>query len=498
MKFILFLIALALIACSNSGIRKYPNGQLVQQGFRENGVEGVDKFYPSGALMEHNEFHGADRSNSTITTYYENGSMECKGSFAKGIQQGDFLCYFPSGALHVSVSEDGHVKQFYESGILLQEYFIENGKVEGDFISNYPDGRLQYRCKYENDHEISRETFYKDGQIKTESKESNGSNSNNQKTRPNIHVSYSFHSNGMLARKAIFIAGRSVGKEFSYSLNGKISAERIFAFSVQQGFQREYYRNGNLRNDFVIYLSESGNHYDTYYHKLFDEDGNLKYYKDSLTEKFFYENGNLKSLKDSTGEYSYNEDGSLKKEIVNGIVHWIDRDWNDSSKICESWKDSLNNEYKGKCTNAKGAIISEFFEKGRIDNATVPIQKKRIYSDNGILIFSSEKQDSLVKETDFYESGKLWIQKEYYLEGYRRKLIYFKEYSEDEITIRDYQVIEVDGVRKAICHFKDFEGNDVEVPPRRRNRPFSMQDEVNGCIRKERPKYEYVDKCEVY
>ena len=88
MKFFIYIsLAIAIVACTKTSVQKYPNGTVAKETLKENGINVIKLYYPSGALMERIEMqdslrHGLDE------TFYEDGKLESKVVYNHGKKKG--------------------------------------------------------------------------------------------------------------------------------------------------------------------------------------------------------------------------------------------------------------------------------------------------------------------------------------------------------------------------------------------------------------------------
>ena len=120
------------------------------------------------------------------------------------------------------------------------------------------------------------------------------------------------------------------------------------------------------------------------------------------------------------------------------------------------------------------------------------------YDSTGILYYSKFVGDSESVETDYYPDGKIWMNKvvqtrESEWEPNRVSfLVEFKEYAENGVALREYELPEANTASKPVCHFRNAAGDSIAVPEPRQKYPYSLQ---NG--NRVRSRYAFVDSCAV-
>lgn len=250
--------------------------------------------------------------------------------------------------------------------------------------------------------------------------------------------------------------------------SGTLVQMRDSYYTTPWGRDIQYYPNGQIMSE-SFYESMS---VQPVYRKEFYENGNLKYLEDSVGKRTFDKNGRLLEADTVAENWRYNrsvmQDGSFSvdKRSLDG----------DSSY----WASYSPNE----------VLLSEEFRssKGWL--------RKR-YDSTGILYYSKSEIESLKVETDYYLDGKIWMNKVFVIgkSAWGKGLFVlkeFKEYTENGVALREYDLNTADTKSEPVCHFRNAAGDTLAFPEPREKDPYSLR-ESRGY----KPLYAFVDSCTV-
>jgi MORN repeat variant. len=228
----------------------------------------------------------------------------------------------------------------------------------------------------------------------------------------------------------------------------------------------EYYPNGKIKSE-LFYESMSAQ---PAYQKTFFENGNLKSINDSAGIRIFDEKGNLMFLKDSLGERTYGENGCLLN----------------ADTVAQNWRVNYQVDQDGRFSVSKRSLDGDSSYWARYTSDSILVSEEirsskgklsKEYDSTGILYYSKIVGDSESVETDYYPDGKIWMNKvvqtrESEWEPNRVSfLVEFKEYAENGVALREYELPEANTASKPVCHFRNAAGDSIAVPEPRQKFP---------------------------
>lgn len=295
------------------------------------------------------------------------------------------------------------------------------------------------------------------------------------------------YSNGSVCRK-IHIMKEHGGVETCRDSSGKLLQMRdAFYGMLPWGRVVEYYPNGNIKSElFYEFMSVQPASLKTFF-----ENGNLKSINDSAGIRIFDEKGNLRHFEDSLGHKTFDEKGRLLKAYTVAQNWRVDYQVGQDGRFFVS-KRSLDGDssYWARYTSDSILVSEEIrSSKGKLSKE---------YDSTGILYYSKFVGDSESVETDYYPDGKIWMNKvvqtrESEWEPARVSfLVEFKEYAENGVALREYELPEANPASKPVCHFRNAAGDSIAVPEPRQKYPYSLQNDYSV-----RSYYAFVDSCAV-
>ncbi len=251
--------------------------------------------------------------------------------------------------------------------------------------------------------------------------------------------------------------------------SGTLVQMRDSYYAVPWGRDILYYPNGQIKSE-TFYESMSAQ---PAYRKEFFENGNLKFFEDSVGKRTYDENGRLIDA-DTLAQnwrvyYRVTPDGNVsvsKRSLDGDSTYWMNY-VSDSILSSEDFRSS------------KGS----WFKK---------------YDSTGALLYSEWKCDSVNIEVDYYPDGKVWMNK-----VFRKRelewsddsvfvLAEFKEYAGNGVALREYELNTADSKAEPVCRFRNAAGDSIAFPEPREKNPYSLREN-----QRYKPFYSFVDSCTV-
>ena len=250
--------------------------------------------------------------------------------------------------------------------------------------------------------------------------------------------------------------------------SGTLVQMRDSYFAVPWGRDILYYPNGQIKSE-IFYESMS---VQPAYRKEFFENGNLKFFEDSVGKRTYDENGRLLDADTVAQNWRYR-----RSVLQDGAVS-VD-------------KTSLDGDSSYWASYTPDEVLRS--EKFRTPNGT---WLKR-YDSTGVLYYSKSESESLKVETDYYPDGKIWMNKVFELgeSAWGRGLFVlkeFKEYAENGVALREYELNVIDPKAEPVCRFRNAAGDSIAFPEPREKNPYSLRDSPRF-----KPFYAFVDSCTV-
>ncbi len=142
----------------------YENGQLLAEGFYENGLINGPwrEWYPNGNLHVEAVFQGS-RVSGSLKEYYEDGKQRAIGQYeVRGrsmMRTGQWTSWYPSGAKesmggYVDNDRMGRWQTWYENGNLKEDAFHKAGALDGTFKDFHPNGQLRSEGRYTSSNKL--------------------------------------------------------------------------------------------------------------------------------------------------------------------------------------------------------------------------------------------------------------------------------------------------------------------------------------------------------
>lgn len=250
--------------------------------------------------------------------------------------------------------------------------------------------------------------------------------------------------------------------------SGTLVQMRDSYYAVPWGRDILYYPNGQIKSE-SFYESMSAQ---PVYRKEFFENGSLKYFEDSVGSRTYDENGRLLETDTVAENWRYN-----RRVMQNGSFSVNKRSLDGDSSY---WASYSPNE----------VLLSEEFRSSKG-------WWSKQYDSTGVLYYSKSESESLRVETDYYPDGKIWMNKVFVIgeSAWGKGLIVlkeFKEYTENGVALREYDLNTADTKSEPVCHFRNAAGDTLAFPEPREKDPYSLR-ESRGY----KPLYAFVDSCTV-
>ena len=301
-----------------------------------------------------------------------------------------------------------------------------------------------------------------------------------------VKIRMSKHADGLVCRSVTIMKDHG-GIMTCRDSSGMLTQMRNAFYAVPWERVIEYYPNGKIKSE-LFYESMSA---PPAYQKTFFENGNLKSINDSAGIRIFDEKGNLMFLKDSLGERTYGENGRLLKADTVAQNWRVDYQVDQDGRFSVS-KRSLDGDYSYWASYVSDSIlISE-------EISSPEGTRSKEYDSTGVLVYSKWVSDSESVETDYYPDGKIWMnyvvrsKESEWGPGRETFLMEFKEYAENGVALREYELPEANKASKPVCHYRNVAGDSIAVPEPRQKYPYSWR---NGNFF--RRFYPLVDRCTV-
>lgn len=253
-----------------------------------------------GILRFYN-YHG------TLTTYYENGDIECTKEYNNGILEGKVLHYFPGtfngkiklqsirnyknnvlhgvceeyyesfsvynitrerktynngmiigdNIMYFFTGEIMNVKKYDEKGLrqdveysydklgnIIEEINYKDNLRHGKYMCNYVNGKAAVRCTYENDKlNGSYTSWYENDKLREYSEFDNS----------NYKYCKKWYFNEKVKEKYHYINGLRNGGYIECYENGNVMDEGCYENGVLHGKRYQYHSNGKLMTDYTYY-----------------------------------------------------------------------------------------------------------------------------------------------------------------------------------------------------------------------------------------------------
>ena len=235
----------SFLKASGKFVRKYPNGQIMEEGNYVNGdFDGSYKTYFFDGSIESTTFFRRGQKDSTYVGYYYGGLKSYEGRFSNNGKTGVWKSYDEKGIPDRTTNYDND----QENGEMT--YYYPDGKI--DFVALYKDGELDGLAKkYDPNGTLAYQVNYKEGDAKSYSyldKEN--------KLLPFIPIDIkngimkSYFPNGKPSRECTFIDGIKNGKDILYYDNGQMRSTDNYVFGNLEGNSVNYYNNGKLKSEY--------------------------------------------------------------------------------------------------------------------------------------------------------------------------------------------------------------------------------------------------------
>ena len=250
--------------------------------------------------------------------------------------------------------------------------------------------------------------------------------------------------------------------------SGTLVQMRDSYYAVPWGRDILYYPNGQIKSE-SFYESMSAQ---PAYRKEFFENGSLKYFEDSVGSRTYDENGRL-----------------LEADTVAG-------NWRDNRRVMHDGIVSVNR----KSLDGDSSYWANYTSKDVLSFEEFRSSKggwSKQYDSTGVLYYSKSESESLRVETDYYPDGKIWMNKVFEIgeTAWGKGLVVlkeFKEYTENGVALREYELDTTNPKSVPVCHFRNAAGDSLAFPEPREKNPYSLR-ESRGY----KPLYAFVDSCTV-
>jgi len=219
--------------------------------------EGVLRFY---------RYHG------TLTSYYEDGEIECTKEYTDGVLHGKVITYFPmlfNGKRKIQSIKrycndllHGLQEEYHESwsvyNITLEKKNYNHGVLTGEVVNYYLNGRIRniktfdekglqqgHEYTYDTNENIIEEVYYING------------------LREGEYILR--YWNGKLAKKGTYVNGKLHSIYLGWYENGNLEEETNFNNGVYDGVCRKWYYNGKLKEEMCYFKNLLNGGYKKYY-----------------------------------------------------------------------------------------------------------------------------------------------------------------------------------------------------------------------------------------
>ncbi|MDJ1484495.1 toxin-antitoxin system YwqK family antitoxin [Cytophagaceae bacterium YF14B1] len=272
----------------------YANGKVRSRGTYKKGVPDGNwtYYYENGKLKIKGNWQNS-RKNGIWSYYYENGNLQMEGTLQNEIRTNQWSYYYESGALknrgtYINDQKEGLWEYFYEDGKKKAEATLNNDN--GWYREFYASGNIRMQGLLTNGKSDSLWSYYyENGKLKAKGPEKEG-------VREGLWHFYD--ENEKLIQEGEYKDGIQEGKWKYYHPNGAIAAEGKKSGGKEEGIWNLFYANGTTRGA-LNHTQQDGNYIE--YH----ENGKLK-------AKGSIRNG----LYEGEWQYFYEDDGTLEGHCV--------------------------------------------------------------------------------------------------------------------------------------------------------------------------------------
>jgi len=301
-----------------------------------------------------------------------------------------------------------------------------------------------------------------------------------------VKIRMSKHADGSVCRSVSIMKDHG-GIMTCRDSRGTLTQMRDAFYAVPWERVIEYYPNGKIKSE-LFYESMSA---PPAYQKTFFENGNLKSINDSAGIRIFDEKGNLMFLKDSLGERTYGENGCLLNADT------VAQNWRVNYQVGQDGRVSLSKHTLDGDSTYRASYVSDSILISEEISSPEGTRSKE-FDSTGVLVYSKWVSDSESVETDYYPDGKIWMnyvvrsKESEWGPGRETFLMEFKEYAENGVALREYELPEANKASKPVCHYRNVAGDSIAAPEPRQKYPYSWR---NGNFF--RRFYPLVDRCTV-
>lgn len=210
------------------------------------------KFASNGKLVEVSNYDKNGNLDGPWQSFYKDtGAKEILGTYDRGRQVGTWETFFENGQLksskdHFVMGSKYPRKEWYPNGQLKLEGANDHkGKPIGEWKSYRDDGKLVQRITYgisgQEGAVSGFKTYRESGLLEEEGYWNESKQLQGELT--------AYYSDGSVARRAHYEAGKLNGAYKSFHANGKPSAEGTYLADTKQGLWKEYYDDGKQRSE---------------------------------------------------------------------------------------------------------------------------------------------------------------------------------------------------------------------------------------------------------
>lgn len=268
------VVTLVLMAIATVSIVQFlPDGKQTHQVTSGTGAgERVEK-YPSGQVKSKWTIKeladGTDVIDGEWLEYHKNGTLKVEGQYLEGQKQGEWITYFSNGKVESRLSyagdrADGDFRNWHENGNKAEVGKWHNGEKAGEWVSWHANGKIAGAVSYKDGMPNGRGISYYDnekpkvrGEWKTGQKHGNWIEyyrSGAEKENTNWHdgklhgVTTGYKKNGKVDFKGEWTDGKLSGKWSWWASAGGLVKEGHFLDGEKHGLSTVFNVNGTVKS----------------------------------------------------------------------------------------------------------------------------------------------------------------------------------------------------------------------------------------------------------
>jgi len=388
-------------------IQYFPDGSKKSQATyneKENIIGTQTFYYPSGRVMETDEYVDGDMQGYSIG-YYPNGAKKLENHYAEGKMDGYHCSYFQHGqkkeeGWHSKDNAQGTWTSYNELGALLDSAYYFNGENHGYKSTFWPDGKKEELLKYRSGWIQEYTQYDSTGKVLTHTVFHNGNGELQTK-----------YPDGRIYQKMSYKQGEVDGPRIFYYPDGRIMAEDKYVKGYAEGPYKSYGPNGLLNTEGQF---SHGDRTGTW--KYYDFDGKLqhtveyKYNKMEGKEIWYYKSGRSESEiqyknDERNGPYNcFDPDGTLLYRLNFRDDHPISYTYLDKKDSLVPAIPLIGWSGKIKAYFPNGSVSTEMEYKDGVIDGTL-----KLYHTNGKLRLEKHRDLGMLEGpfTEYYPNGQI-------------------------------------------------------------------------------------------